>query len=1681
MTIQINYRNILKLAAFGLILFAFSCERDFDGLEPASFPTDADVFIDAFSGGLSYAAFGNSDVRAFQVDEDVVYEGSASMRFAVPPVNDPKGAFAGGAFTTSIGRDLSGYDALTFWAKATQTANLDVLGFGNDLGESKYVATINNVPVNTNWQKYYIPLPNPELLTEERGMFFYSEGAENGNGYTFWIDELKFEKLGTLADPTPLISGGQDAVISSETGGTVPIGNLEMSFNLPNGVDQVMNIAPAYFNFLTSNPSIASVDATGTISVLDSGQAVITGMVGDIDADGSLTINSTGDAIKPLTSAPTPTQSPDSVISMFSNAYEDVVVDTWNPFWEFSTTQNEDIVIGDGDDVKRYTMLNFVGILTESEKIDASEMTHFHLDIWTPDPTDAPKAFKVLLVDFGADGNFGVGDDSSHELSFTAPTLQTESWVSLDIPLRDFTGLVNRNNIAQLVLSGDLPNLFVDNVYYYKGELDEIAGPETAANAPTAAAEDVISLFSNAYDDVTIDTWSAVWDDANVEDIQVNGDDVKLYTGLSFAGVEFTSEPIDVTEMERFHMDIWTPDPTAMPATFKIKLVDFGPDGAFDGGDDTEHEIALNMENYPALATGNWVGIDVPMSDFVGLTTRGSLAQMIISGDPNTLYVDNVYLYKGDGGGNNNPTEPEVGAPMPSANAANVISLFSDQYDDVPVDTWRTDWSAADFEDVEIAGNPTKKYANLDFVGIETVSSTIDAGAMTHVHLDVWSADYTFFGIKLVDFGDDGAIGGGDDVAHQINYEAPVQGEWVSLDIPLPDFAGLTTRSHLAQYILVGQPTGANTLYVDNFFFYKEGGEAPLEPQVAAPTPTREVNKVVSLFSEAYDDVPVDTWRTDWSAATFEDVTIAGNATKKYADLDFVGIETVSNPVDASQMTHIHLDVWSADFTFFGIKLVDFGADGAFGGGDDVEYQINFDMPAQGAWQGLDIPLADFTGLTTTGNIGQIIIVGQPTGATTVFMDNIYFYDDGMDVVTEPEVAAPAPTQNAADVISLFSDVFDDVPVDTWRTDWSSADFEDVSIAGDATKKYSNLDFVGIETVANPVDASQMTHVHLDVWSPDFTFFGIKLVDFGADGAFGGGDDVEHQINFDMPMPGGWMSIDLPLSDFTGLTTRGSIAQYILAAQPTGAATIFVDNFFFYNDGSNVSNEPDMAAPMPTRPAADVISMFSDAYDDVNVDTWRTDWSSTDFEDVMVEGDPTKKYSNLDFVGIETVSSPVDASQMTHVHLDVWSADYTFFGFKIVDFGADGSFGGGDDVEHQVNMEMPMQGGWMSVDIPLTDFIGLTTRSNLAQYILAAQPTGATTVFIDNFYFFSDGSGVMDAPDMAAPVPTQEAANVISVFSDVYDDVPVDTWRTDWSAADFEDVMVVGNATKKYSNLDFVGIETVSNPVDASQMTHIHLDVWAPDFTLFGVKLVDFGADGAFGGGDDVEHQINFDMPMPGGWMTIDLPLSDFTGLTTRGSIAQYILVAQPTGTATVYIDNIFFYREGTGVATEPSQAAPTPALDAGDVISLFSDTYDNAVVDTWRTPWSAADFEDVQVAGNATKKYSNLDFVGIETVAQTIDASQMTHFHVDVWSPDYTFFGIKLVDFGEDGSFGGGDDVEHQINYEMPVQAGWQSLDIPLSDFVGLTKTAHIAQYILVGQPTGASTLFVDNMYFHK
>ncbi len=809
-----RFNQLRAALLFAALFFVMGCERELEELELATFPTSAEVFIDGFPGDLNYAAFGGSDVGAFDVDTEVKYAGTTSMKFAVPDFEDPAGAYAGGSFFLTGGRDLTGYNVLTFWARATQAANIDIVGIGNDLGANNYQASVEGLAVNTNWQKYYIPIPDPSKLTQERGMFFYSEGPENGRGYTFWIDEMKFEKLGTVVQVNSGIFNGENLTQSVETGATFRADGFA-TFNLPTGINQRVNAAPSYFNYVSSNPSVASVDATGAVTVLDAGTATITASLGGEASVGSLTITSTGDPILPATPAPTPTVPSADVISIFSNAYTNVPVDFYNGFWQFSTTQSANVQVVPGDDVIRYSQLNFVGIQFTAPTIDARAVNRIHLDIWTPDATALPANFKVLLVDLGPDGSFGGNDDASHEVTITSPVLQTEQWVSIDLPLSAFPGLTSRANLAQIVLSGDLPNVFMDN----------------------------------------------------------------------------------------------------------------------------------------------------------------------------------LYLYNGDGGGSGGGSEPTMAAPTPTRPAANVISLFSDAYNDVPVDTWRTDWSAATFEDVSIAGNATKKYSMLDFVGIETVANQVNATSMTHLHLDAWSGDFTSFSIKLVDFGPDGGFDGGDDAEHQIDFAMPAQAQWVSYDIPLSDFTGLTTRGNLAQYILVAQPTGAATVFVDNIYFYGPGGGGGNEtaPTTAAPTPTTPSANVLSLFSDAYNDVPVDTWRTDWSSAVLEDINVAGNATKKYSMLDFVGIETVANQVNATGMTHFRIDVWSADFTTFGIKLVDFGPDGAFGGGDDVEHQVNFTTPAQRQWISYDIPLSDFTGLTRRANVAQYILVGQPTGASTIFVDNVYF------------------------------------------------------------------------------------------------------------------------------------------------------------------------------------------------------------------------------------------------------------------------------------------------------------------------------------------------------------------------------------------------------------------------------------------------------------------------------------------------------------------------------------------------------------------------------------------------------------------------------------------------------------------------------------------------------------------
>ena len=457
----------LKMTLLSSLIFmsTVSCERELsDEVAFATFQNNPEIFIDGFSGGLEYLPFAGSKFDAFTVDAETKFEGSASMRFDVPNVGDPNGAFAGAIFPDFGGRDLSGYDALTFWAKASQAGTLNEIGFGQDFGENKYLVTLPNLRLSTNWQKYIIPIPDASKLTIEKGMFWYAEGPENNDGYSFWIDELKYETLGNVAQPRPRILNGIDAEQTTFLGSPITLTGLTQTFNLESGLNQTVNAAPSYYTFKSSDIEIARVSELGVVSIIGIGSATITASLNGVRAEGSLKVNSAGN----FSFAPTPTRDANDVISIFSDHYTDVPVDFYNGFWEpFQTTQSADFTVN-GDNILGYTNFNFVGNQFANPTIDATEKSNLHINMYIPENVPSNLDFLISVVDFGPDKVDGGGDDTRQQIFFNSSDFVADTWSTLEIPIT----LANRNNLGLIIYENvngsPLTKFYLDNIYFYK-------------------------------------------------------------------------------------------------------------------------------------------------------------------------------------------------------------------------------------------------------------------------------------------------------------------------------------------------------------------------------------------------------------------------------------------------------------------------------------------------------------------------------------------------------------------------------------------------------------------------------------------------------------------------------------------------------------------------------------------------------------------------------------------------------------------------------------------------------------------------------------------------------------------------------------------------------------------------------------------------------------------------------------------------------------------------------------------------------------------------------------------------------------------------------------------------------------------------------------------------------------
>jgi hypothetical protein len=773
-----NTNSTFTLAALIITLVTFlGCTKEgIDDLKEPEFPVIAAVFLDDFSGDLEYAAFGGSDVRAFDIERQETYKGSsAGMRFAIPDANSPAGSYAGGVFFSRSGRNLSSFNALTFYIKASQAATVGVVGLGNDLGESKYQVNLSNLLVNSNWKKVIIPIPDPSKLTAERGLFYLAAGPENSRGYTLYIDEVKFENLTTLGTGNAQIFNGEDRVLSSaENGETINIDGISYTANMPTGVNETFGMAPGYLDFVSSASSVATVSTSGIISVLSGGTTVITATIGKKDAVGSMNLTSIGASIAPATAAPLPTQEASNVISMYSNQYTNVPIGTWNTGWQYSTAATTFIKV-DNDDVIRYRNLNFVGIEFTNPTINASAMQFLHMDIWTPDATALPNNFKVKLVDFGANNVFGGGDDKEGEVTITAPTLVTNNWVSLDMPLSSFSGLTTRANLAQMILSGTIPNIFIDNVYYYKTP----SNVTTAAPTPTINAANVLSVFSDAYTNIPGTDFFPNWGQTTtVTQTPIQGNNTLLYSNFNYQGTQFATGQ-NVSSYGFLHLDYFSSNASSL----NVYLISAGP---------VEKGVAL------PVPTSGWNSIDIPLSSFSPVNLTNVIQMKFDGGSGSDIYLDNIFFWK-------IPPSPGVGAPVPNYAASGVTSIFSDSYTNVPGSDLNPNWGQSTVvTQIPISGNNSLLYTGLNYQGLQ-FGSAQNVSNKNFLHLDYYSSNSTSLEVYLISPGP---------VETPVKLTVPTGNGWSSADIPLSSFSPVDL-TNVIQLKFVGN----GNIYLDNILF----------------------------------------------------------------------------------------------------------------------------------------------------------------------------------------------------------------------------------------------------------------------------------------------------------------------------------------------------------------------------------------------------------------------------------------------------------------------------------------------------------------------------------------------------------------------------------------------------------------------------------------------------------------------------------------------------------------------------------------------------------------------------------------------------------------------------------------------------------------------------------------------
>ena len=483
----------------------------------------------------------------------------------------------------------------------------------------------------------------------------------------------------------------------------------------------------------------------------------------------------------------------------------------------------------------------------------------------------------------------------------------------------------------------------------------------------------------------------------------------------------------------------------------------------------------------------------------------------------------------------------------------------------------------------------------------------------------------------------------------------------------------------------------------------------------------------------------------------------------------------------------------------------------------------------------------------------------------------------------------------------------------------------------------------------------------------------------------------------------------------------------------------------FYWDSLTWVGAGPATAPEPTAAAGDVLSVFGTTYGNLAGANFDPAWGQTTD---AVAGDEYV-LNNLDYQGVAFDAGALDVSAYEYLHVDYYTDDSTAVNVFLIS---------SEPSETAVALDVTTTGQWNSVDIPLASF----TAVNLAD-VIQMKFDGNGTIRLDNIYF----GGVAGGGPATAPEPTAAAGDVLSVFGTTYGNLAGANFDPAWG----QTTDAVAGDEYVLNNLDYQGVAFDAGALDVSAYEYLHVDYYTDDSTAVNVFLIS---------SEPSETAVALDVTTTGQWNSVDIPLASFTAVNLADVIQMKF-----DGNGTIRLDNIYFGGVagggpggGGGAPTAPSSGADEPTLSGADVINMYGDFETAVAVHSWSTSWdSTNDPVEFDTGSGTVKKYEGINFTGIEMDA--IDASGMTHFHVDVWTADADSLEIKIVDT-TDAEYQNWTPGIMQID-GLLAQGEWVGIDIDLS-LLGLPATDHIGQLVIavMEEATVTKTIYLDNMYFY-